>query len=142
MVPERPRRVLRVPVPRGRVERQRAARRRGQRVQRVRGARQDEVRHCAPVSAALSNTLRSQQVCALLPCTEYQASVTPVTGGGVAGAASFAAAATHTSIPGKPEQLSIYYAGNTLLIYVSHCTRTRTQASHCGEQCSNSDIIM
>ena len=55
-------------------------------------------------------------MCALLPCTEYQASVTPVTGGGVAGAASFAAAATHTSIPGKPEQLSVYYAGNTLLI--------------------------
>ena len=55
-------------------------------------------------------------MCALLPCTEYQASVTPVTGGGVAGAASFAAAATHTSIPGKPEHFSVYYAGNTLLI--------------------------
>ena len=81
-------------------------------------------------------------MCALLPCSEYQASVTPVTGGGVAGAASFASAATHTSIPGKPEQLSVYYAGNTLLIYVSHCTRTRTHASHCGEQCSNSDIIL
>ena len=71
-------------------------------------------------------------MCALLPCTEYQASVTPVTGGGVAGAASFAAAATHTSIPGKPEQLSIYYAGNTLLICVSHCTRTRTTAQNIG----------
>ena len=63
-------------------------------------------------------------MCALLPCTEYQASVTPVTGGGVAGAASFAAAATHTSIPGKPEQLSIYYAGNTTYLCLPLYTYT------------------
>ena len=54
----------------------------------------------------------SASVSSLLPCTQYMVSVTPITWDNNTGASVHGSAATLSSDPGPPEQLSVAYTGN------------------------------